>query len=52
VQEAEALPTNVLRDEIEAALRDTLNMDLFDEVASDKQDEIDALAQEIRRLRP
>ena len=51
VQEAEALPTDVLRDEVEAALRDTLDMDLFDRVAQEKAPEIARLAAKIRRLR-
>jgi hypothetical protein len=51
VQEAEALPTDVLRAEVEAALRDTINMRLFDRIAREKQSEIDALVRKIRRLR-
>lgn len=51
VQEAEALPTDVLRAELEAALKATLNMKLFNRVAREKQSEIDALARKIRRLR-
>jgi hypothetical protein len=51
VQEAEALPTDVLRAELEAALRDTLNMKLFDRIAKKKKTEIDALVQKVRRLR-
>jgi hypothetical protein len=50
VQEAEALPTDVLRDEIEAALGDTLNMALFKRVARQKQGEIDDLVQRIECL--
>jgi hypothetical protein len=51
VQEAEALPTDELRREVEAALKATLNMTLFDRVAKKKKTEIDALVQKIRRLR-
>ena len=51
VQEAEALPTDVLRAEVEAALRDTLDMDLFDRVAQEKAPEITRLSTKIRRLR-
>jgi hypothetical protein len=51
VQEAEALPTDVLRTEVEAALADTLDMNLFDRVAQDKTAEIIRLAAKIRRLR-
>jgi hypothetical protein len=53
VQEAEALPTDVLRREVEAALRTTLNMKLFERIARKKQPEIDAFVQKVRRaLRP
>jgi hypothetical protein len=51
VQEAEALPTDVLRAEVEAALRNTLDMELFDSVAQDKAPEITRFAARIRRLR-
>jgi len=51
VQEAEALPTDVLRAEVDAALKDTLDMDLFDDVAREKQPEIDGLARKIQRMR-
>jgi hypothetical protein len=51
VQEAEALPTDVLRAEVDAALRDTLDMKLFDRIAREKQHEIAKLAQKIGRLR-
>ena len=51
VQEAEALPTDVLRAELEAALSATLDMDLFDDVARKKRKEIDELVRKIRRLR-
>jgi hypothetical protein len=51
VQEAEALPTDVLRKEVEAALRATLDMEKFNDIADEKQDEIDTLVQKIRRLR-
>jgi hypothetical protein len=50
VQEAEALPTDVLRAEIEAALRDTLDMRLFERMARSHQPEIDALVRKVRRL--
>jgi hypothetical protein len=51
VQEAEALPTDVLRAEVEAALRDTLDMTLFERVARKKQREIDALVRALKKLR-
>ena len=52
VQEAEALETNVLRAELEAALRATLDMDVFDRVAQEKAPEITRLSMKIPRLRP
>jgi hypothetical protein len=52
VQEAEALPTDVLRAEVEAALRKTLDMDLFERVTQEKAPEIARLSTKIRRLRP
>jgi hypothetical protein len=51
VQEAEALPTDVLRAELDAALQATLDMDLFDQVAKEKQSEIDELVRKLRRMR-
>jgi hypothetical protein len=51
VQEAEALPTDFLREEVKAALRDTLDMDLFDRVAEQKAAEIDDLVQRLNGLR-
>jgi hypothetical protein len=51
VQEAEALPTDILRTEIDDALQATLDMELFASIAKDKQSEIDTLARKIRRLR-
>jgi hypothetical protein len=50
VQEAEALPTNVLRAEVDAALRDTLNMRLFQRIARKKRSEIVALHRQIQGL--
>ena len=49
VQEAEALPTEILRPELEAAFEDTLDMDLFARVAKKKQPEIDEFARKIRK---
>lgn len=50
VQEAEALPTSILRAEVEAAIRDTLDMKKFDRVAREKKREIDAFVQAVRRF--
>jgi hypothetical protein len=50
VQQAEALPTDVLRAEVEAALRATLNMKLFDRIAREKQREINAFVGKVREF--
>jgi hypothetical protein len=52
VQEAEALPKDVLRAEVEAALRDTLDMKLFDRVSKKKSTEITSLVRQLKALRP
>jgi hypothetical protein len=49
---AQALPTDILRREVEAAQRDTLNMELFDRIASEKKSEITTLVRKIHRMRP
>jgi hypothetical protein len=50
VQEAEALPTDRLREEVEAALRDTLNTKLFDRIAKKKNAELNRLVQQLKEL--
>jgi len=50
VQEAEALPTDVLREEVEAALRDTLDMEKFARIAQKKGAEIRRLVRQIKGL--
>jgi hypothetical protein len=51
VQEAEALPKDVLRAEVEAALRDTLDMKLFDRVSKKKSTESTSLVRQLKALR-
>ena len=50
VQEAEALPTDVLRAEVEAALRDTLDMEKFARITQKKGVEIRRLVRKVKML--